>query len=241
MRFPKAIDVTGERGPPHLLAVIAMAVAWFGVLLQLHLTLGLSLANGKTIATGLVIYFGYFTILTNLLVAVGLMVPLLAPASWAGRFFRRPGVRTATAAAIAVVGLAYFFLLRSVWNPQGWQLVADGVLHYLTPLLFLTFWWIAVPKQGLRWWQVGVWTSYPLGYFACMLIRGELTGLYPYHFLDAGSLGWDRTLTNGLGVLAAFVLASLVLVLAGRWQTPIDTGGELGRPRHAPGAVPPNH
>ena len=225
--------MTAERETARFFTAFAAAMIWCGVLLQLYLSLGLSLANGKTVAEGLIIYFGYFTILTNLLVAVVLTVPAAVPASRAGRFFSRPGVRTATAAAITLVGLAYFFLLRKVWNPQGWQLVADWVLHYLTPILFLACWWIAVPKEGLRWPHVGAWASYPLGYFVYMLIRGELTGLYPYHFLDVGSLGYGRTLTNGLGVLVGFVLVSLLLLLAGRWQRSLTAGEDPAQQRHA--------
>lgn len=225
--------MTAERGTVRLFTIFAAIIAWCGLLLQLYLSLELASANGKTIVEGLIIYLGYFTILTNLLVALVLTVPLLAPASRAGRFFNRPGVGTATAAAIAVVGLAYFLLLRKVWNPEGWHLVADVMLHYLTPILFLAYWWISVPKQGLRWSQVGVWMSYPLGYFVYMLIRGELTGLYPYHFLDVGSIGYGRTLRNGLGILAGFAVVSLLLVLLGRWQKPLGAGADSAQQQPA--------
>ncbi len=67
-----------------------------------------------------------------------------------------------------------------------------------------------------------------------MPIRGELTGLYPDHFLDVASLGWGRTLTNGLGVLVAFVLVSLLLLLAQRWQTLRTPGAHAAEHRQAP-------
>lgn len=226
------MEVTAERGTAHLFRVLGATVAWCGLLLQLYLSVELSSANGKTVIEGLIIYLGYFTILTNILVAVVLTLPLVVPASWAGRFFDRPGVRTATAAAITGVGLAYFLLLRKVWNPEGWQLAADVMLHYLTPILFLAYWWISVPKQELRWSQVGAWMSYPLGYFVYMLIRGELTGHYPYHFLDVGSIGYGRALRNGLGILAGFALVSLLLVLLGRWQKPLGAGADSAQHQH---------
>lgn len=215
--------MTAERGTVRVFAAFAATAAWFGVFLQLYLSLRLSLANGKTVAEGLIVYFGYFTILTNILAALVLTIPLVAPISSAGRFFVRPGVGTATAAAITLVGLAYFLLLRTVWNPQGWQLVADWVLHYITPILFLVYWWIAVPKQGLSGAQIPAWASYPIGYLAYLLIRGELTGLYPYHFLDVGALGYGRTLANGLGLLFAFVLVSLCLLAAAHLQRVLGT------------------
>jgi hypothetical protein len=207
-----------QPGTPRRFNILAAVVAWFGVLLQLYLSLKSSVANGKTVAEGLIIFFGYFTILTNILVALVLLLPLVAPASSVGRFLHRPGVRTSTAVAIFAVGIAYHLLLRNVWDPQGWQLVADSVLHYVTPILYLWLWWVAVPKQGLRWSHVAAWTSYPMGYLVYMLIRGELTGLYPYHFLDVGALGYGTTLTNGLGVLLGFVLVSLIFLVASLLQ-----------------------
>jgi hypothetical protein len=230
------MEMTAEHGTARLFTIFAAIVAWCGLLLQLYLSLSLTTANGKTIVEGLIIYFAYFTILTNLLVALVLTVPLLAPASRAGRFFTRPGVATATAAAITVVGLAYFLLLRKTWNPQGWQLAADEILHYLTPILFLVYWWISVPKQGLRWSQVGAWMSYPIGYLVYMLIRGELTGHYPYYFVDVSKIGYARTLTNALGILAGFVLMSLLLVLVGRWQN-LTAGADSSQQQHAADGV----
>ncbi len=224
--------MTGEGGAARRLAILAAIVAWFGVLLQLYLSLKASLANGKTVLEGLVLYFGYFTILTNILVALVLTFPLVAPASSPGRFFLRPGVRTGTAAAITAVGVSYFVLLRNVWNPQGWQLVADAVLHYVTPILFLVYWWIAVPKLALRASHLPRWASYPVGYFLYMLIRGELIGHYPYHFLDVAALGYGKTFVNGLGVLLGFILVSVLLLVAARLQRalgPVDAAREADR------------
>ncbi len=207
-----------ESASVRLFAIFAAIVAWLGVFLQLYLSLKLSLANGKTITAGLIIFLGYFTVLTNILAALVLSLPLVAPATLTGRFSNRPGVRTAAAAAIAVVGIVYHLLLRNVWNPQGWQLVADWLLHYVTPSLYLLFWWVGVPKQGLRWPHVAAWMSYPIAYLIYMLIRGKLTGLYPYPFLDAGALGYGKTLANGLGLLLGFIFVSLLLLVAARLQ-----------------------
>ena len=78
----------------HLTTSVAL-VAWFGVLLQLVLSLQLAVTNGKSALDGLVIYLGYFTVLTNLLVAVSLSWPLLSPrsapgAGSSGRAWPRP-------------------------------------------------------------------------------------------------------------------------------------------------------
>ena len=200
--------------------LVAALVAWAAVLLQFVLSLQLAVANGKGILGGIVIYFGYFTILTNLLVALALAAPLAAPTSALGRFFARPGVATTVATAITVVGLAYFFLLRQVWEPQGWQLVADAALHYATPLLFLLYWGIAVPKKTLRFADIPRWLLYPVGYMFYVLVRGALTGLYPYYFIDVNALGYGAALVNALGILVGFGVVAAVLVLVARLTEP---------------------
>ncbi len=200
---------------------IALALAgWFALALQLYLTLQLSVSNGKTIAAGLVIYFGFFTILTNLIVAVALSAQLFWPNTRAGKFFARPDVNTAVAAYIAVVGIVYSLLLRHIWNPQGAQLIVDRLLHDVVPVAFLVYWWFAVPKQSLRWLQAPRWLVYPLAYFVYSLIRGELTGLYPYPFIDVTQLGYERTFMNAAGMVLGFLVVALVLIAVSRLQAP---------------------
>lgn len=193
-------------------------VAWTGVVLQLALTVGEVTAGGQSITWGLVVYLSYFTVLTNILVAVALSTALLVPGSPLGQFSLRPGVVTAIAAAISVVGVAYFMLLRKTWDPQGWQLVADVLLHYVVPVSFVAYWWLAVPKADLRWRQIPTWTVYPLVYLGYMLVRGEITGLYPYPFADVPALGYPTALVNSAKILTFFVVIALLFVGLGRRQ-----------------------
>lgn len=194
---------------PALTRLVAL-VAWFGLLLQLALTIRLVLSQGGTVAGALVIYFGYFTVLTNLLVAVSLTVP--------SRWFRSPGVATGVAVSIALVGLAYHLLLRHVWNPQGLQWVADVTLHYATPLLCVLHWWWVVPPVRHAWHAPAVWAAWPLTYLVYALLRGHWLQSYPYPFIDVTALGYPQSLLNALGLLAAFLLMGLGFVAVARWR-----------------------
>lgn len=191
---------------------IAAVVAWVAVVLQFVLSTQLAMSNGKSFAEGVFIYFGFFTVLTNILVALALSCPLMGPASFIGRFFACPVVATTVAAGITVVGVAYFFLLRNVWDPQGWQLVADVMLHYITPLLFLAYWWLVVPKERLVWSDIPKCMVYPLGYIVFAFVRGAISGLYPYHFIDVTVLGYGVAIANAGGVLLGFVVVAALLV-----------------------------
>jgi hypothetical protein len=194
-------------------------VAWFGLLLQVILTL----ENGKGVAAGLVSLLGYFTILTNLLVCVSLTLPLIAPATRGGRFFARSDVTAWVATSILFVCLAYHFLLRNVWHPEGLQLVADRTLHYVTPVLYLVYWWLYFPKGALRFGYPLIWGVYPTVYLVYILIRGRIINSYPYGFIDPLAIGYQRTFISGLGLLCVFIVLGLILVGLGRLQRRFST------------------
>lgn len=188
-------------------------LVWFAVLLQL----GLSLAGGQSALQGLVAYLGYFTVLTNLFVALVLTLPAVAAASFWGRFFARAPVQVCAAISIVLVGFSYHFLLRNIWDPQGWQWLADVLLHYAVPTLFGLYWLgIAPGKQGLRWWVPLAASAYPLAYFVYAMVRGVWLGSYPYPFIDLNALGYAAVLRNALGLLAGFVLVGFVFLVVGK-------------------------
>src|ERR1700722_17721525 len=199
-------------------SITLAALAWLGVLLQLYLSLHSAIANGKGVIGGIVSYFGYFTILTNILVCFCLTLPLLAPASSPGRFFARSDVTAGVATSIVFVGLAYYFLLRNVWNPQGLNLIANDLLHYITPIFFLAYWWFYTPKGALRWSYPLICGFYPTAYLIYALTRGLIIGSYPYGFIDPSAIGYQRTMVNAVGLLVAFIVIGLILIALSRIQ-----------------------
>jgi hypothetical protein len=200
------------------LAALIAIVAWSGVVLQLYLSLRLTDARGMSTLQGLAIYFGYFTVLTNILVAVASTWPAALPATAPGRFFTQPAAIGWVASSIAFVGVAYFVLLRHVWNPQGLQLVADVLMHYIVPALVVVYSVIALRRTTLRWTAPLWWSLYPVIYFVYVLLRGALMGRYPYHFIDVSQLGYALTLRNALGLWVAFLVLAYVLLLL--WRIP---------------------
>ncbi len=195
--------------------LVLALVVWSGVLLQLWLSLRLVQADGKSLAAGLLVYLGYFTVLTNIFVGLTLTLPSLVPSTGPGRFFARSQTAACAATSIALVALGYHFLLRHTWNPEGLQWIADVLLHYAVPTLFCVYWLLALPKEHLAWWSPLAWCTYPIAYFVYVLIRGSALGIYPYPFIDVATIGYRQTLLNALGLLAGFVLVGwLFLALA---------------------------
>jgi len=199
-------------------AAAAALLGWVALALQLLLSIQLTITNGQGAWVGLWTYCGYFTITTNVLVALALTVAASGPHGAISRFFGRPDVRTAITMSIVIVSAIYNLLLRQLWHPQGWQLAADMILHDVMPVLFLLYWWLAVPKATLRWQQVVYWQMYPAAYFAYVLARGAVNGWYPYPFLDVTTLGYLRVLIDACVVLLVFIAVALLLVALARWQ-----------------------
>lgn len=141
-----------------MLAVIA-GLAWFALTLQTGLVVRTVVAAGQPPVTGIINTFSYFTILTNLLVAIVCTASLLHTSE--DTLFTRPSNLSAVAVYIFVVGLTYSLLLRSLWNPTGLQAVADTSLHDVTPILYMLFWIFFVAKGTLHWTQPVYWLAYP--------------------------------------------------------------------------------
>mgnify|MGYP003384543460 CR=1 FL=1 len=194
--------------------VLVAVIAWCGVLLQLYISLSNAVIDGRGIINGFVRYFAYFTILTNIFVALVATSPPFFKQSKLGRWFSTPVVTGCAVTAILFVGLAYHVLLRHVWHPEGLQLVADYLLHYITPASLVLFWIVFPPIQPLHKLDPVRWAIYPLGYFVYVLIRGVLGDTYPYYFINVAEIGYGQTIINALALCMVYViLGSLVLAL----------------------------
>ncbi len=200
-------------------------LGWFALGLQLWLRLSDPSPPGP--ALSLLNFFSYFTILTNILIALSMTFAALPGASGAAGFFKRASVRTALTLYIAIVGTVYFLILRHTWDPQGWQLVADRLLHYAIPVLALLDWIFVTPKQGLKPAQALRWLAYPSAYGAYVLIRGAVDGFYPYPFLDVATLGYGRVLINLAGLMAVFAGGGLGLIGLARLLRGEDAAGQV--------------
>lgn len=191
------------------LAVYLIAVsAWAGLVIQFYLTVNS--------ASTFVFYISFFTILTNLLVAVAFTMRFAAPSSKAGAYFFKPRILTAITLYIVVVGLVYNVVLRWLWQPKGLQLLADNLLHVVTPVLCLVYWLLFYRKSTLRWQTPFAWLWYPGIYLAYVLVRGAVTNQYPYPFINVVQIGYPKAFINAAVMLAVFVGLGILLVVVTR-------------------------
>lgn len=193
------------------LITIAAVLGWGGLTLQLYIILSMRLAEGTPLMPGLINFFSFFTVLTNTLAAVVLTCRVTPFARRLREYLLRPDISTGITANMLLVGIAYSVLLRHLWAPEGWRFVADELLHDVMPLAFLAYWLLTVEKGTLRLCNLFGWMLYPLVYLGYALLRGEVTAVYQYPFLNVPQLGYEQVMINAFGILVGFIVISLVL------------------------------
>ncbi len=194
--------------------LVAGLLGWFALALQYAVAMG-NAAPGAGLGVT-VNFFSYFTILSNVMAAAMLTVPVLAPASAVGGFLQRPRVQGAVTLYMAVTGIVYAVVLARLYSFTGWHYLADVLLHYAMPVLTIGFWFFGVERGVLRWRDLLPWLAFPLAYSAYTLLRGPIAGFYPYPFMDAARLGLGPVLVNMAGVMMLFLAVGLVLVALDR-------------------------
>lgn len=182
-------------------ALVIAVVTWFTVVLQYVLSTG-SAVN----------YFSYFTIQNNLLVAISTTCIALCANTGVGKFFNKQEVLSGIALYIFVVALVYNTVLRGLVPLDNWGLLADTLLHVINPVLFIILWWLKRKHKVLNYKLAVIWLVYPLAYLVYTLVRGSMVNWYPYPFINAANLGWDKIIQNVFIMLLVFLLGGLVLI-----------------------------
>ena len=174
-------------------------------------------AGQHDVAATLWVLGRFFTILTNLFVA-GTMTAVAV-----GRRIS-PFILGGLTLSIMLVGVVYALLLAGLHELHGPALVADFLLHKVSPALMALWWLLFALRAKLRWSGPLWWAAYPTAYFAYVLARGQIDHKYPYPFIDVAKLGWTQTVLNACGIDFAFVVAGLALVWIDRWR-PLGSRG----------------
>lgn len=189
-----------------LAGLIALA-SWAGIVIHLH-----ALLKEASWVGALWTLIGYFTITTNLLVAI-----VFTGVALRRRAFQSPWLLSGTMLSILLVGIVYALLLRGQRELTAGSELANILLHQASPLMVTVFWVAFVRKGALSWRDPLYWALYPLGYFLYALARGAIEGHYPYPFIDVTEIGLPRTLADAALIAASFLLAGEALVWLDRW------------------------
>lgn len=189
-----------------LLALLLTLLGWAAVIVQFYLMMENRVAS---IPETTIRFFSFFTILTNIIVASYFLMEV----------FKKPQSLTANnklltpvTVYITIVGLVYQILLRHTWSPTGLQMVVDELLHTIVPLLAIIYWFLYYPKTKPQYKQIATWTLYPFIYVIYILIRGNISGFYPYPFINVSNLGLSSVLINAVFLMLVFIAISALFM-----------------------------
>jgi hypothetical protein len=157
-------------------------------------------------------YFSYFTIHSGMIAAV-----TLAVGAWFA--FKRQEdtrlfalVRMSVFAYEVVVGIVYNVLLRDsapalADGNYQWPTLPNEILHVWAPILIALEWLLFASPQSVRI-RANFWSLlFPLAWLAFTLIRGSLTGWWPYPFLDP-------TGENGVAGMVQYIFIIMFAMIA---------------------------
>ena len=210
-----------QKQSARIIALLGALLGWFAIIMQLYLMMENRVVS---VPETVLRFFAFFTIDTNIIVALCFTFIFLGSKYRLGRFFSKASTVTAITVYITIVGIVYNVILRSIWEPEGMQKIVDELLHSVMPALVIIFWLIFIPIEQLKWKNAFPWLIYPIVYMAYAIIHGAVTKFYPYHFVDVNELGYNRALLNAGGILLVIFLLSLALIATGKLMKKFDNG-----------------
>ncbi|MFC4374659.1 Pr6Pr family membrane protein [Nocardia halotolerans] len=190
----------------------------FGVLGIVAL-LWIPLRNIDSATFSLTNYLSYFTIESNILTVVVLLIGgAVAPQNARWQSFRG-----AVALYMLITMVVYAVLLAEVDVMLNDKWIND-VQHRILPLVMLGDWMLVAMTRRMRPTPllIAQWLTFPLVYGVYTLIRGPFADWYPYPFLDPREQGYV-SLVIGLVVLTVvFVVLAVAMASLGdvraRWR-----------------------
>jgi len=211
--------ITGVARIVVAVAIIAAIIGQFAVSWSVVPDRGMFLVN----------FFSYFTILSNALAAVCVLVA-------AGFSFSRdlePSwftvARLCVATYMTTTFVVYNVLLRGISLDQGTTVPwSNEILHVWAPLLVLLDWILAPGRTRVSWSRYWSIAAFPIVWVVYSLVRGPIVDWYPYPFLDPAQDGGYVAVALYLIAIAAFIL------LVGAVLTVLTRTSPAGGPGRGP-------
>jgi len=166
-------------------------------------------------------YFAFFTIQSSLITAVALVLAGASAVRGLAESRRMTLVRLAAVTTLVLVGIVYNALLRGTAPAPAdvgyeWPVAPNELLHVWAPVLILLDWLLLPALVRLKLRSIFWVLVFPLAWLAFSVIRGVITGWWPYWFIDpTGSGGVAGIVGYIFGIMFFFLfLATLAILLA---------------------------
>ena len=202
-RYRQGVSWTPARAWHAITAVVVLAAFVLQVVLVVQGDAILVEDDPPGLGLRLARFIAYFTIQSNLLVAVA-SVLLIRDPHRDGAVFR--SLRLAGIVGITVTGLVHFFLLRPLLELEGASYVADKLLHMAVPVVAVIGWVAFGPRRRVDGAAIAVSFAWPIAWLAVTLSVAGGTRWVPYPFLNFRVEGWAHVGAVCVGITALFAV-----------------------------------
>lgn len=181
--------------------------------------------------------FSYFTVHSILLLSLGLLLSAGSAAVTGAEPKWLTAFRALGTTYVVVAGAVFAALLANARLLEYLFVVplSSKILHFVLPLYALADFLLGPYRHRLSW-RTAWWSLvFPALWAAYTLIRGEMSGWYPYFFLDPAQVGGYRVVAvYAVGLTGIILAAAFLAVAATRLPAvPASTGpmsAAAGRP-----------
>lgn len=161
-------------------------------------------------------FFGYFTLQSNILTAIVLLIAALAALRNRTQSKSLVLARAAVTTYMVIVGIVYALLLAPLGAAGGVPVAwANVVLHIIVPVYVALDWLLFADRPALSFRSFWVVLLYPVVWVVVVLVRGATDGWFPYPFLDP-ALGYATVSLYCLGIAVAVIVVGAVVWAASR-------------------------
>jgi len=165
-------------------------------------------------------YFSYFTITSCLLTAVVLTISAIQLTRGQAETKLLSLTRLTTAVSMVIEGVIYNALLRGgAPDPRDvgydWPVLPNEIMHTYVPMLIFIEWLFTRTTIALKINQAFWVLVYPLAWLAFSIIRGIITGWWPYWFIDP-QYGIGTQLTWIVAISVMFTVLAVGFIPAQR-------------------------
>ncbi len=184
---------------------ISACIALIALIGVIATTIGFAQDSGTTSFATAVYPLKYFTIQSNILVAIYFILSLFPKFEKSVKFRSWFG---AVVVYISITFLVFVTMLQAIWHPTGFGLVGSILNHYLTPLSTIAVFVIYRRDYSFSKQNVKSWLIYPIIYMVFLLVHGFVTGDFIYPFFDINTIGIFDFLLIYLLIMTLFFILS---------------------------------
>ena len=153
--------------------------------------------------------FRYFTIQSNLLVAVYFALTVSGKFDDSDFFKRFFG---SVFLSIFVTGIVFAGYLEWTYVSPGLYKIGSALLHYISPILVTMYLLQSKEDYSFEYKDIKVWLIYPVSYLVYLIIQGVITNDYLYPFFDVPTIGVLGLVISTFFLVLFFFGMSILLV-----------------------------